>query len=154
MARNLHVYPKAVLDGSSWTFIVKVFDQDTRANSRFEHIVAAGVTAEVPLRLLKLSFDLIVGDADADQAVDDALFLDDIRPGPQVETVWGNWQEEAEGIISGLAPGYSAADFWAEWSKQQTAAIRTDARRALVTQRGWSVPWVHQHEGDGTVTTE
>lgn len=150
MARTVHVYPKAMIADSTWTFIVKV------DLSRFEHTVAAGVTAEVPLSLLKVSFDLVVGDADTDQDVDDALFVDDIRPGPQTETVIGNWIEKAEDIISGLDIGYGVDDFWAMWRRQDTNAVRADARRALVTQRGWAinVGSVHQHEGDGTTTDE
>jgi hypothetical protein len=159
MARTLHVYPKAVLKDSEWLLIVKVYEPTTRVRSRFEHVVAAGVTAEIPLRLLKLSFDLIVADTDTDQDVDDALFIDDIRPGPQTETVWGNWQTTAEGIITGLDPGYTVADFWAGWSMGDTQAVRNDAQRALVEGpggigRGWEIVAgsVHQHEGDGTVT--
>ena len=151
MSRTLHVYPKAIIDGSEWKLIVKVGD------SRFIHTVAAGVTAEVPLLLLKIVFDLIVGDDDTDQDVDDALFVDDIRPGPQVETVWGNWQATAESIITGLDPGYTVADFWAAWTRGNTEAMRNDANRALVAGpggigRGWDVPagTIHQHEGDGT----
>ncbi len=148
MVRTLQVYPKAVLTGSEWQFTDKVGD------SRFRHTIAAGVTAVTPLVLLKLVFVLVVEDTDIDQDVDDALFVDDIRPGPQTETVWGNWQDIAESIISGLAPGYTADDFWAAWGPQDTNAVRQDARRALVTQRGWTVDSVHQHEGDGTVLDE
>ncbi len=61
MARTLHVYPKAVLEGSSWTFLVKVYEPLTKANWRFVHTVPAGVTAETPLTLLKLVFDVVVG---------------------------------------------------------------------------------------------
>lgn len=161
VARNLHIYPKAVIDGSEWTFLVKVYDVDTRVNSRFEHTVAAGVTADVPLRLLKVSWDMIVADTDTDQDVDDALFVDDIRPGPQTETVWGNWVDTAEGIISGLSDPYTVQDFWAEWTFGLTQAVRNDANRALVSGpggigRGWTVVagTVHQHEGDGTSTDE
>ena len=148
MARTLQVYPKAVLTGSEWQFTDKVGD------SRFTHTIAAGVTAETPLVLLKLVFVLVVEDTDTDQDVDDSLFVDDIRPGPQTETVWGNWQDLAESIISGLATGYTADDFWAAWTIADTNAVRQDARRALVTQRGWTVDSVHQHEGDGTVLDE
>lgn len=156
MARTLHVYPKAVIEGSTWTYTLKVYEPATQINSRFVHTVAAGVTAEIPMRLLKLGFDLIVGDADTDQDVDDALFVDDIKPGAQVETVWGNWQELAENKITGLGTGYTQADFYATWSPADTNAIRQDARRALIAQRGWTVPVssIHQHEGDGTVTDE
>lgn len=156
MARTLHVYPKAVLDGSTWTFLVKVYEPATQANSRFEHTVAAGVTAEVPLTLLKISFDLIVDDLDTDEDVDDALFVDDIKPGAQTATVWSNWQETAETIVSGLTSGYTAADFRAAWTTSDTAGVRSDARRALITQRGWTIDVgsIHQHEGDGTNTDE
>lgn len=156
MARTLHVYPKAIIEGSTWTFVLKVHEVGVAPQSKFVHSVAAGVTAEIPLRLLKLGFDLVVADTDTDQDVDDALFVDDIRPGPQTETVWGNWQNIAEGIISGLATGYGVTDFWAAWRRQDTSSVRSDARRALVTQRGWTVVSgsVHQHEGDGAVTNE
>ncbi len=153
MARTLQVYPKAILDASTWTLIVKV------ASSRFEHTIPAGVTATESLSLLKLVFDLIVEDADTDQDVDDALFIDDIQPGPQTRTVWGNWQERAEGIIAGLDPGYTVDDFWAAWTKGDTQAVRNDANRALVSGpggigRGWTITAIHQHEGDGTVLDE
>jgi len=154
VARSLNVYPKAVLTGASWLFIVKVYEAATGTSSRFEHTISAGVTAETPLTLLKLSFDMVVDDTDTDQDVDDALFVDDIRPGPQVETVWGNWQELAEVKISGLSSGYTVDDFSATWSKQNTNTVRQDVKRALITQRGWSVLFVHQHEGDRSVTEE
>ncbi len=151
MARSLSVYPKAILEGSTWTLIVKV------DGSRFEHVVPAGVTAETPLQLLKVVFDLTVEDTDTDQDVDDALFVDDIQPGPSTATVWGNWQEVAEGIISGLSPGYTVDDFWAAWTMGDTQAVRNDANRALVSGpggigRGWTITGFHQHEGDRTVT--
>ena len=121
-------------------------------DSRFDHLVAAGVTAEVPLVLLKLSFHLTVEDSDTDTDVDDSLFVDDIRPGPQAETVWGNWQTRAEGIIAGLSPGYTEQDFWAAWTTGDTQAVRQDAQRALTTGpggigRGWTITFFHQHEG-------
>ncbi len=153
MARSLEVYPKATLDGSTWRLVVKVDD------SRFEHLVPAGVTAETPLQLLKVVFDLTVEDSDTDQFVDDALFLDDIQPGPSVSTVWGNWQERAEGIITGLSPGYTEPDFWSAWTTGDTQAMRQDGQRALVSGpggigRGWTITFFHQHEGDGTNTDE
>jgi hypothetical protein len=153
MARSLHVYPKATLVGSTWTLIVKVYEATTRVTNRFEHTIPAGVTVSNPLRELKIAFDLEVADTDTDQDVDDALFTDDIKPGPQVQTVWGNWQDRAETIIGGLT-NPTLGDYWADWSKQDTAKTRSDARRALVTQRGWTVSNVHQHEGDGTNTDE
>jgi hypothetical protein len=151
VARSLSIYPKASLDGSTWKLVVKVGD------SRFEHLVPAGITAETPLQLLKVVFDLIVEDSDTDSDVDDALFVDDIKSGPGVETVWGNWQTRAEGIITGLDPGYTVDDFWAAWTMGDTQAVRNDANRALVSGpggigRGWTITSVHQHEGDGTVT--
>ncbi len=157
MARNLSVYPKAFLDGSTWHVTGKVDEAATGTRSRFEHVVPAGVTAEVPLLLLKVVFDLTVEDSDTDQDVNDALFVDDIKPGPGVETVWGNWQVRAEGIISGLDPDYTVDDFWAAWTMGDTQAVRNDAQRALVSGpggigRGWTITFFHQHEGDGTVT--
>ena len=151
MVRSLQVYPKAFLKGSTWHLSVRVGDSD------FKHVVAAGVIADTPLLLLKLVFDLTVEDSDLDVFVDDALFKDDIHPSPgQTETVWGNWQEIAEGIISGLSPGYTVEDFWQAWTKSNTQVVRQDASRALASPsgRGWTITSVHQHEGDGTVETK
>ena len=150
MARSLQVYPKAFLDESTWRLVVKV------GSSRFEHVVPAGVTADPPLQLLKLVFDLTVENTDTDADVDTALFQDDIQPGPSTATVWSGWQTTAEGIISGLDPGYTVDDFWAAWTGGDTQAVRNDANRALVSGpggigRGWTITGFHQHEGDGTV---
>ena len=150
MVRNLSVYPKAFLDGSTWHLVVKVDD------SKFNHVIPAGVTAETPLQLLKVVFGLTVEDTDTNADVDTALFVDDIQPGPSTATVWGNWQIRAEGIITGLDPGYTADDFWAAWTMGDTQAVRNDAQRALVSGpggigRGWTITGFHQHEGDGTV---
>ncbi len=151
MARTVHVYPKAIIDGSEWRYSAKGGD------SRFEHTLPAGVTAVTSLVLLKVVFDVVVADTDTDQDIDDALFVDDIQPGPQVETVWSNWQVTAEGIIAGLAPGYTVDDFWAAWTRGDTEAMRNDANRALVSGpggvgRGWIISAVHQHEGVGPNT--
>lgn len=159
MPRNLHVYPKAGITGSDWWFLVKVYDQDTRVSSRFKHTIPAGVTAEIPLTLLKLSYDMVVEDPPnpdpTDQDVDDAHFVDTAAGGPtNGETLWETWQGEAEAIIAGLTTGYTHADFFAAWTQQDTARIRTAARRILINGRGWTVSSVHQHEGDGTVTEE
>ena len=159
MARTLHVYPKASIEGSTWTLLMKVSEQATGIQSRFTETVAAGVTAERFLPLLKVVWDLIVADTDVDQDVADALFVDDIKAGPATETVWGNWQTRAEGIITGLVTGYTVADFWAAWTMGDTQAVRNDTQRALVSGpggigRGWAIVAgsVHQHEGDGTNT--
>lgn len=154
MARNLHIYPKAVIDGGTWTFIVKVYEHATRITSRFEHSVPAGITVTEPVRLLKISFDMVVEDTDTDQDVDDALFVDDIKPGPQTETVWEAWQDRAE--TNWTASDGTQADYYAQWSKPETNQMRNDARKALITQRGWTIDVgsVHQHEGDGTNTDE
>lgn len=140
---------------------MKVYEPATRINSRFTETVATGLTAERLLPLLKVSWDLIVADTDIDQDVADSLFLDDIAPGPSTETVWGNWQTRAEGIISGLTTGYTVSDFWSAWTFGDTQAVRNDAQRAMVSGpggmgRGWTiVPGsVHQHEGDGSNTDE
>jgi len=152
MARNLHVYPKATLVGDQWLFIVKVGEKATGVTNRFEHVETAGVTAEIPLYLLKICFDMTVDDAVTDQDIDDSLYLDDIKNGPGVETVWGNWRDLAEGIISGLTPGYALPDFFIEWSNKDTKQTRNDARKALVTQRDYYIDpgSVHQHQGDGS----
>lgn len=154
MARTLQVFPSARLENATWRYFLDVTDRATRGTTHFEHVVAAAVTAERPLHLLKVVVDLVVADTDTDQDVDAALFEDDIRPGPQVETVWGNWQSLAESIIGALVGGYTERDFWNGWRPQDTSAMRQDARRALVTQRGWTVTAVHQHEGDLATVTE
>lgn len=151
MARNLHVYPKAVLADGNWVLIVKVFDQDLRTTTRWTETTPAGVTVTNRLRLLKMSFDLVVADTDTDQDVFEAFTVDDIRAGPQVETVWGNWVDRAEANIVGDP---TLVEFMAVWSTQDTSKTRADARKALVTQRGWTVSGVHQHEGDGTILDE
>ncbi len=157
MARTLSVYPKASIKGSTWTLLMKVYEPATGVQSRLFETVAAGLTVERPLPLLKAVFELTVADSDSDQDVADSLFTDDIRPGPQSETVWGNWQTRAEGIITGLATGYEVADFWAAWTLGDTQAVRNDVQRAMVSGpggigRGWTIGSVHQHEGDGSVT--
>ena len=147
MARLLHVYPKATLSGSSWLFTVNVYEHATRNTSRFPHTILAGVVGD--LRELKVAFDVTVDDSDTDADVDDALFLDDIKNGPAVETVWGNWQTRAEAIIE---PGMTLAEYWAGWSKQDTQKTRQDASKAMQGGRGWVITSVHQHEGDGSNT--
>ena len=164
MSRSLHVYPKPTLVGSSWDYVlfVREFDPATGerigARSKFRHTIPValpGLTAEIPLRLLKLTFDLTVADTDTDADVDDAHLIDTASGGPtNGETMWETWQTLAESIIDGLSPGYTVRDFWAQWSAQNTARVRTAARRILINGRGWSVSDVHQHEGDGTVTEE
>ncbi len=149
--RSVEVYPKAFHDGAVWRAVFKIDD------SRFEHVIPAGVTADPPVQLLKLVLFVTVEDTDTDADVDAALFVDDIQPGPSVATVWGNWQTRAEGIITGLDPGYTAGDFWGAWTMGDTQAVRQDAQRALETGpggigRGWTITSFHQHEGDGTVT--
>ena len=149
MARSVQVYPRAMIAGPTWILSVEV--RDGSETFTFEHRVAAGIAIIGNLRLLKIVFDLTIGDADTAADVDAALFADDIRPGPQVGTVWGNWQSTAEGII-GTRTQLTEAVFWADWTRQNTAAMRNDARRALEIQRGWTVTFIHQHEGDGGVT--
>ncbi len=157
MARNLSIYPKATIQGSAWTVMVKVHDTDTGTISRFEHEIPSGVAATADLLELKLVLGLTVDDADTDQDVDDALFVDDIRPGPSVVTVWESWQARAESILATLTTPYTQTDYWAAWTNGDTQATRNDMNRALVSGpggigRGWTVTSVHQHEGDGTVT--
>lgn len=150
MARNLQVYPKAWIVGSEWTLRVTV--TDGTITSRFLHVVPAGVTATTQLVTLKLVVGLTVGDTDTDQDVDDSLFVDDIRPGPQVGTVWGNWRATAETIINSLPVGYTIDDYTAGWTPALTGGVRTDARRAWGNQgRGWTVTSVHQHEAVGNL---
>lgn len=138
---------------------MKVYEHAIGTNSRFVETVAAGVTVERVLPLLKVVWDVVVADTDTDQDVADSLFVDDIKPEPGTETVWGNWQTRAEGIISGLTPGYTVADFWAAWTMGDTQVFRNDVNRAMVSGpegigRGWTIVagMIHQHEGDGTVT--
>ncbi len=150
MARNLEVYPKVTLIGSTWTLIVKV-----NSSSRFRHTIPANIVVTTPLRLLKFVLYVDVDDADTDQDVDNAVFVDDIHPSPQTEeTVWSNWQAIAEGIIEGLTPGYTIEDFFAAWTEGDTQAMRNDIQRAFMTGpggigRGWTITGFHQHEGDG-----
>lgn len=159
MARNLNVYPKVHLSGSTWLVRVKI--QDDAGNAEvIEHSEPSSVPGEASdqeggqLLLLKLVVEMTVADTDTFQDVADAFLVDDIRPGPQTETVWGNWRDEAESILAGMAQPYTMSEFYAEWSKQATQQIRQDARRALVTQRGWTVTHVKQSEGDGSSTIE
>ena len=150
MARLLHVYPKTTLVGSMWTVRINVYEHATRVISRFVHIIPAGLTATTDLRELKYGFDLVVDDADTDQDVDDALFLDDVKPGPQSASMIDQWIERSENNISGLSDPYTLDDYWAAWSKADTAKTRNDGAKALVSQRGWTVTSWHQHEGDGS----
>ncbi len=156
MARNLSVHPKVVLKGPLWIVSGRVDEFAAGTRSEFIHEVAAGVTAVVPLKLLKIVFDLTVPDGTPDSDVDDALFVDDIHPAPgQTQTVWSNWAARAEGIINGLDPGYTEADWVAAWTSADTAAVRSDANAALVSGpggigRGWIITFFHQHEGDGS----
>ncbi len=148
MTRSIEVYPKAFLRDSIWRAVVKV------DRSRFEHFAAAGVTADPAVQLLKVVFFVTVEDTDTDQDVDDALFVDDIHPAPGTEeTVASNWIVRAEGIISGLDPGYTVDDFWAAWTQGDTQAVRNDVLRAFETGpaggRGWTITRFHQHEGTG-----
>jgi hypothetical protein len=156
MARNLHVYPKAILQApSTWRYLVKVYEPATRINSRFEHTEPAGVTAELTLPLLKLSYDLTVPDVVTDQDVDDAHWSDTAQGGPNNgKTLWDAWRDIAETNLTALGTGYTLADWYAEWSNQDTSRIRDQGRRILVNGRGWviDVGSIHQHEGDGSNT--
>lgn len=153
MARSLHVYPKVILEGSNWTLNLDV-SEDGVKEADLTFSLPAGVAVPVPLVLLKVVFDMVVGDSDTAQDVMDALTVDDIRPGPQTATVASNWIERAETDINRLPPGFTAEDFMATQSKQDTSKMRSDARSAF-GGRGWtenpdSVGSLHQHEGDGT----
>lgn len=155
MARTLQVYPKAFIEGSLWTYTVKVADTVTGVQSRFTHTDPAGVTAESLLRLLKLVFTLVVPDTVTDQDVDDALWLDVASGGPtNGETLWETWKGLAEPKITGLGAGFTLVEFRASWTTQNTSRVRTGARRILVNGRGWTVSSVYQHEGDGSITRE
>ncbi len=153
MARTLHVYPKATITDASWTYICVV------GETNFVHVVAAGITTERTLELHKLVIDLDTSSGpgpDTDEDVDDALFKDDIQPGPQTLTAWEDWQGIAEGIIDDLTPGYTEREFWEAWTGGDTQAMRQSLQRALVSGpggsgRGWTITGFHQHEGDGTV---
>ncbi len=157
MARNFQVYPKATLTAQIWTLKVKVMDFDTRTAAAFVHTIPAGIEATADLAELKLGFNLVVADTDTDQDVDDALFVDDIQPGPSIATVWSEWQARAEAILAGLTAPYTLEDYWTAWTDGDTQATRNDMNRALVSGpggigRGWTVTAIHQHEPDGTVT--
>ncbi len=153
MARTLHVYPKVTIEGAVWTLTLDVSEGGVKeADLTFS--VAAGVTSAFPLVLLKIVFDVVVDDTDTAQDVLNALTADDIQPGSQDKTVASNWIERAESDIDGLPPGFTAADFKAAQSKQDTSRMRADAKTALVDGRGWEIVsgTLHQHEGDGTTT--
>ncbi len=152
--RSVHCYPKAQLAGDQWILTVKVTDRDTGEAIRPVHTETAGVVAEIPVSLLKIVWDMQIDDGNDLQFVVDALLSDDIQPGGQFETVWGNWRDIAEGILAGLTSPYTNIDFREGWSKPNTNSMRQDANRALVTQRGWliDVGSIHQHEGDETNT--
>ena len=154
MARTVHVYPKAIIDGSTWTLFLDVSEGGVQEDEP-TFTAPAGLVATSELRLLKVSFDLILDDTDTAQDVLTALTVDDIQPGPQTLTTWEDWQDSAEGIIAGLTSPYDESDFWAAWTGGDTQAMRNSANRALVSGpggigRGWTVLNVHQHEGDGT----
>ena len=153
MARNLQVYPKVVLEGSVWTLHLDVSEGGVKeADLTFS--LPAGVVSALPLVLLKLVFGIVVSDTDTAQDVMDALTADDIHPAPnQTETVATNWIERAEADINGLPPGFTAEDFTAAQSKQDTSRMRSDALGAF-NDRSWTATFFHQHEGDGTVTDE
>ncbi len=150
----MHVYPKVVLHGSTWTLILGVSEGSVKeADLTFS--LPAGVSSALPLELLKIVFNVVVGDTDTAQDVLAALTVDDIHPSPQVtETVASNWVGRAENDIDGLPPGFTAEDFKAAQSKQDTSRMRADTEKALVDGRGWEVVTgsVHQHEGDGSAT--
>ncbi len=153
MARNLEVYPKVILEGSIWTLNLDVAEDGVKeADLIFS--LPAGVTSILPLLLLKVVFGLVVDDTDTAQDVMDALTVDDIHPSPgQTETVATNWIERAEADIDGLPPGFTAEDFEAAQTKQDTSRMRGDALGAF-NDRGWTATFFHQHEGNGTVTNE
>ena len=146
MPRNLQVYPKVILDGSLWTLKLDVSEEGVKeADLTFS--LPAGVVSALPLVLLKVAFDIEVGDTDTAQDVMDALTDDDIKPGPQTETVATNWIERAEADITGLPPAFTAEAFTAAQSKQDTSRMRSDALQAF-DDRSWTVTFFHQHEGD------
>ncbi len=149
MARNLHVYPKVILS-STWTLSLDVSEGGiNEADLTFS--LPAGVTSALELVLLKVVFDLVIGDTDVAQDVMNALTVDDIHPSPgQTETVATNWIERAEADIDGLPPDFTAADFMAAQSKQDTSKMRGDALQAF-GGRAWTATDFHQHEGDDTV---
>jgi hypothetical protein len=152
--RSFEIYPAATLVASTWQLIIEISEGDETTS--FVHLIPAAVTADHELSLLKVVFDLSVADTDTAQDVDDALFKDDIHPSEQrTETVVGNWITLAERIIARSGSGLTQREFWVEWSQPDTAKMRNDARKALITGRGWTVTAVHQHEGDDeTVTTD
>jgi hypothetical protein len=152
VARSLEVYPKSPIDAATWSPVLKVHEPATGLGNRFDHTFPAGVTATTPLLLLKLVIWLDVDDTDTFQDVDDAFFVDDIQPGGGTLTVWEDWQATAEGIISGLTPGYTQNDFWAAWTEGDSQAMRNSVQRALTTGpggigRGWTITGFHQHRG-------
>lgn len=156
MSRNLNVYPKAVLTGSTWLYSLRIYEHATFTQSVFDHSIITGLVVTDPLIDLKAVFDLVVPLAVIDTQIDDALFKLDIRrgAGPQpVETVWSNFRARAETLITGLTV-VDQESFWSAWTDQDTRQTRDDVKRALVDLNGWTITvgTIHQHEGDGSNT--
>jgi hypothetical protein len=146
-----------ILDGSTWTMRIMIYDQDTAVTTYVEDTLPSSETAEVPLVLLKWGADIVTTAPDTDQDVLDAFTVDDVKPGGQAQTVFEAWVEEADPIVAGLGTGYTLEDFWAAWLPSNTAQLRNAADIALRSGpgglgRGWATPWVFQHEADGTHT--
>lgn len=150
MARNLAITPKIVLDGSDWVLAFFVYDKDLRVRSKFKYVFPASVSSPVPIRLLKVAFDMIVDDTDTDQMVADAFVYEDIRSGPQVETVIGNWIGLAETQIQGLGDPWTYNDFVAAWTPNEVNAVIGDVR-TLIKNR-WTIPVgeIHYHSSEGS----
>ena len=157
MARNLEIYPKAILDMSgTWTLRLRISDNDTGQSSSTPEFSAPGSPVpEIPLLLLKIVFWLSTPDDVTDQDVLDAFTIDDVQPGGGTASVWGNWIARANDVIAALPTGYTVQEFWAWWSTADTNNMRNDARNALEDGpgsigRGWTITGFHQHEPNGS----
>ena len=131
MARY-EVYPKAWLSSSGWELVLRVLDMDTDEQTEYR-ATAPGTAGRWRVPKLVLELD---GPSSPDEIRD--LFLsDDIRPGPQTETVWEAFVDTAEGNTA--------------WTKQDTAKLRQALSRGL-SGYPWTLLAVEVHEIDGTVT--
>ena len=141
MARVIEVYPKVVLDGSTWLIRVKMRVIDTGQNQVVERAFPAGVTGD--LRLLKLVLIVRVPNRVTPVQLGGGLFDHTIGTVTYPGTFWDYWQDQAEThITAGSGTGKAA-----------TKALR-DGFETMIGQLGGSVLRVHQHEDDGTNTDE
>jgi hypothetical protein len=157
---NLEAFPKVVLraGAADWLLAVKVTDQDTAESHTITGTFTAGVTHDQDLSLYKLVVEVTTTHTTETieqkaQDVFDALTVDDIEQKPGVQTVFGNWQERAEAVISGLAAGARNGALWTGFGNPDRSKTRNDARSAL-TARGWTFVALHEHQDEDTVSID